>query len=275
MTGPPRAAHAINWSWRTMAILGAASLVGLIAFFWPFIAAPESAAVAHSADAPWLFALLLPILLGVMATAISGDGLGSKAVALLGVLSALIAALRPLGAGHAGLEPFWFVLIIGGRVLGPAFGFTLGATSIFASALITGGVGPWLPFQMIGAAWVGMGAGLLPRLTGRLEVALLAVYGAVVSILFGFLMNAWFWPFFTGTNATQLSFEPGAPVTENLANWLLFSAATSLGYDLPRAVMTVAMMVLFGGPLLRALRRVSHRASFEPQVAFTPAVERP
>ena len=29
--------------------------------------------------------------------------------------------------------------------------------------LVTGGVGPWLPFQMLGASWVAMGAGLLPR----------------------------------------------------------------------------------------------------------------
>ena len=82
---------------------------------------------------------------------------------MLGVLSAIGAALRPLGAGMAGIETVFFLLVLAGRVYGPGFGFVLGTTTLFASALLTGGVGPWLPFQMLAAAWVGLGAGLLPR----------------------------------------------------------------------------------------------------------------
>jgi len=55
--------------------------------------------------------------------------------------------LRPLGAGVAGIEPMWAVLILGGFALGPGFGFVLGSVSLFASALITGGVGPCSPFK--------------------------------------------------------------------------------------------------------------------------------
>jgi hypothetical protein len=77
------------------------------------------------------------------------------------------AALRPLGAGTAGVETIFFLLVLGGRALGPGFGFCLGLHTLFASALLTGGVGPWLPFQMIACAWVGLGAGLLPRAAGR------------------------------------------------------------------------------------------------------------
>ena len=64
----------------------------------------------------------------------------------------------------------------------PGFGFVLGATTLFASALVTGGVGPWLPFQMLGAAWVGWGAGMLPPLRGRAEMLMLAAYGAVAGL---------------------------------------------------------------------------------------------
>ena len=60
----------------------------------------------------------------------------------------------------------FFLLVLAGRVFGPGFGFVLGCTSLFASALLTAGVGPWLPFQMLGCAWVGLGAGLLPRGSG-------------------------------------------------------------------------------------------------------------
>jgi energy-coupling factor transport system substrate-specific component len=256
---------------RAVAALAVASLVGLAAFFWPFIAAPESAAVAHSADAPFLFALLMPVVLAVAFSQMRTPGSGAKAIAMLGVLAAMVAALRPLGTGHAGIEPFWCIIIIGGRALGPGFGFCLGSVGMFTSALLTGGFGPWLPFQMIGAAWVGMGAGMLPRhLTGRAEVIALACYGALASILFGFLLNAWFWPYLTGSD-TSLSFQPGDAPLANLGRLLAFNLATSLGYDLPRAIMTFVLTLLAGGPLLRALRRAARRANFAPAVAFTEA----
>ena len=258
---------------RAVAALGLASAVGLAAFFWPFVAAPDSAAVAHAADAPFIFALLLPVILAVALSQMTTPGSGAKAIAMLGVLAALVAALRPLGAGHAGLEPFWFVIVVGGRALGPGFGFALGCVGIFASALFTGGFGPWVPFQMIGAGWVGMGAGLLPRrLTGRAEVAMLACYGALASVAFGFLLNAWFWPYFTDSGVA-FAFEPGAPPLENLGRLIAFTLATSLGYDLPRAILTATLIAVAGGPLLRALRRAARRAVFAPVVEFEPAAQ--
>ena len=43
---------------------------------------------------------------------------------------------------------------------------------------------------------------------------------------------------------------------------------TSLGYDLPRAALTVALVLVAGRPILRALRRMSRRAAFDAPVAF-------
>ena len=139
-------------------------LVGLLAFAWPLFVDPGTW-LAESPDGPWLFALLVPLLLAVVVAEVSDGGIDAKTVAMLGVLTAVAAALRPLSGGVTGFQPMFVVLIVGGRVFGPGFGFLLGATSMLASALITGGVGPWLPFQMIAAAWVGLGAGLLPRLS--------------------------------------------------------------------------------------------------------------
>lgn len=246
------------------------SAVGLVAFLWPFVAAPESAAVAHAADAPFLFAVVVPLLLVVVLAQVSDGGMDAKAIAMLGVLSAVIAALRPLGGGTAGLEPIWVVLILGGRALGPGFGFCLGAVSLFASALTTGGVGPWLPFQMLAAAWVGMGAGLLPRASGRRELLLLAGYATVACVAYGFLLNLWFWPFTAGL-PEQLAFTPGAGMAENLLAWLRFCVVTSLGYDIPRAVLTVVLILVAGRPILSALRRMSRKAAFGAPVDFVPA----
>ena len=253
----------------TFAIL-ATSLVGVVAFGWPLIAAPESTAIAHASDAPWIFAIVIPLLLAVVLAQFTDRGMDAKAIALLGVLSAVVSALRPLGGGTAGLEPIWVILVLGGRALGPGFGFARGAVSLFSSALLTGGVGPWLPFQMLGAAWVGLGAGLLPQVRGKAELGLLALYGAVASFAYGLLLNLWFWPFTAGL-PDAIAFVPGAPIGENLFAWLRFTVLTSLGYDIPRAILTVTLILIAGPVVLTALRRVSRKAAFDAAPVFEPA----
>ncbi len=257
---------------RTGALVAIASAIAVMAFLWPLLAASGSVVVAHSTDAPWLFAVVLPLVIAVVLADVADGGLDAKGVALLGVLAAAAAAMRPFGSGHAGFEPMWIVVILGGRALGPGFGFCLGSIGMFSSALVTGGVGPWLPFQMIGAAWIGLGAGLLPRASGRREIGLLAAYSAVVCVAYGFLLNLWFWPFLTADEGfpPELSYVPGAPLTTNLAHWLRFDVATSLGFDLPRAVLTVVLVLVAGRAVLVALRRASRRAAFETPVVFAP-----
>ncbi|GAA1800383.1 MAG: ECF transporter S component [Actinobacteria bacterium] len=266
---PHPATAAIRLRPKATAAIVLVSLAGLIAFGWPLIVDPGSG-IAHGGDAPFVFALLLPLLLAVVLAEISEGGLDVKAVALLGVLSAVGAVLRPLGAGSAGVELVFFLLVLAGRVFGPGFGFVLGATTLFASALITGGVGPWLPYQMLGAAWVGLGAGLLPRARGRVEIALLAAYGAVAGLAYGWLLNFSFWPFAIGSG-TGLSFVPGAPALENLHRFALFSLATSLGWDLGRALTNAVLIAVTGTAVLGALRRVARRAAFDATAQFTPA----
>ncbi|WP_086769206.1 ECF transporter S component [Streptomyces bobili] len=265
-----RQARAVRLGPRSVAALGLVSAVGAVAFGWPFLAPPSSTLNAHAQDAPWLFAGLLVLLIAVVAATISESGLGAKAVAMLGVLAATGAALRPIGAGTAGIEPMFFLMVLSGRVLGPGFGFVLGSVTMFASALLTGGVGPWMPFQMLSMGWFTMGAGLLPgpdRLRGRGELALLAVYGFLAAFAYGTAMNMAGWPFL-GELASRVSFDPDAAVPENLARFLAYCAATSLGWDLGRAVVTVVLTLTLGPAVLRALRRATRRAAFETAVTF-------
>lgn len=252
---------------RSTVVLTIVSVIGLGMFVWPLFADVDSE-LAHSTDAPLVFALVMAMLVVVLATEVTSGHLDAKALAMLGVLAATAAVLRPLGSGVSGFQPMFIVLILGGRALGPGFGFSLGLVSMFGSALLTGGVGPWLPFQMLGAAWLGMFAGLLPRATGRAEVALLAGYGAVSGILYGFLLNMWLWPFLMAGDA-GISYVAGAPVTENLARFLAFCLVTSLGFDIPRALGNVLLIAFAGGPLLRSIRRVTRKANF----AATPVFE--
>ncbi|RVU26136.1 ECF transporter S component [Streptomyces antnestii] len=266
-------ARAIRLGPRSVIALLLVSAVGVAAFGWPLLAGPSSQVSAHAQDAPWLFAGLLVLLVGVVTAAVSDGGVGPKAVAMLGVLAATGAALRPIGAGTAGIEPMFFLMVLSGRVLGPGFGFVLGSVSMFASALLTGGVGPWMPFQMLSMGWFTMGAGLLPgpdRLRGRAEVLMLAAYGFLASFAYGTVMNLAGWPFLDSLSSS-VAFQAGAPLHENLVRFLAYCLATSLGWDLGRAVITVVLTLTVGPALLRALRRATRRAAFEAPVTFESA----
>ncbi len=253
---------------RASVLLGISSLVGIVGFCWPLLIHEHANAnLAHSADAPWLFIAILPLLLAVVLGEIAEGSLDAKAVALLGILAACGAALRIPSPGVAGFEPVFFLLIPSGRVLGRGFGFVLGAVTILASALITGGVGPWLPFQMFGAAWMGFGAGCLPPAKGKAELALLASYAAISALIYGALLNLWFWPFGAGTS-TSFSFVPGGGLATNLHNFVLFDLTTSLGFDIPRAVTNSVLVLLLGRPVLAALRRATRRAAFDVPVVY-------
>ncbi|MFC9461749.1 ECF transporter S component [Streptomyces sp. NPDC056637] len=267
---PDRQARAVRLGPRSVVALLLVSAIGVAAFGWPLLAGPSSQVSAHAQDAPWLFAGLLVLLVGVVAAAVSEGGVGPKAVAMLGVLAATGAALRPIGAGTAGIEPMFFLMVLSGRVLGPGFGFVLGSVTMFASALLTGGVGPWMPFQMLSMGWFTMGAGLLPgpdRLRGRAEVLMLAAYGFLAAFAYGTVMNLAGWPFLDSLSSS-VAFQAGAPLHENLVRFLAYCLATSLGWDLGRAALTVVLTVTVGPALLRALRRATRRAAFEAPVTF-------
>ncbi len=264
LSRPPAAVVAVPLRWRSRAVLAVASLAGLVMLVWPLLVrVPEGARL----DPPFLFLALLPLVIVVVLAELSEGGIDARVLAVLGVLSAINAVMRGLSAGVAGVELVFFLLILGGRVYGAAFGFALGATSLFASALLTAGVGPWLPYQMLVSAWVGMGAGLLPRrVTGRAEIAMLVAYGVFSAYAFGILMNLSGWPFLLGievpgASSGSLSFEPGAPLAENLQRFAVYTLLTSTGsWDTGRAITTSVMLVVLGPAVLLTLRRAARRA---------------
>lgn len=263
----PTRTTAIRTRPRSAVAIGLATLLGVICFCWPFVLPPGRFGATYTA--PLIFGAVLLLVLAVVLAEIADGGIDAKAVAMLGVLSAVGAGLRPLGAGTAGIETDLFLLVLAGRVYGPSFGFTLGCTSLFASAIITGGVGPWLPYQMFGCAWVGMAAGLLPRCRGRAEIAMLAAYGVLAGYAYGFLLNLQFWPFAVDPGSS-LSYVPGASFLQQWHRYLLFDGATSLGWDTGRAVTNVVAIVLVGPAVLATLRRAARKAAYEAPVTFKP-----
>jgi energy-coupling factor transport system substrate-specific component len=255
---------------RSQIVLGIATLIGIVSFFWPFVISSQS--LSNTSLAPVLFGVLLALVVAVVVTEISEGGIDAKAIAMLGVLSAFGILLRPLGAGTAGIETVFFVLVLAGRVFGPGFGFALGCTTIFSSALTTGGVGPWMPYQMFACAWIGLVAGLLPKCQGRREMAMLATYGALSAFAYGFLLNLSFWPFTLGTSGT-LAYVRGGSVATNISHYFVFDVTTSLGWDVGRAVTNLILLLVLGPALLSIFRRAARKAAFATSVSFVPSLD--
>jgi len=254
-------------------------LAGLAAFVYPFFL-PASGAQgvieAHTTDALLVFTLVTILGMGVMIAEVGTQAAGAKTVAMLGILTAINAVLRLADVatglmGIGGFSPVFFLIILVGYVYGSRFGFLLGILTLFVSALITGGVGTWLPYQMFAAGWVGLTAGWLPDLRGlgqvhlqgravSSEIIVLAAFGLGWGMLFGALMNLFFWPYIGGG---EMYWVPGLTLRETVRRYTVFYAATSLWWDITRGIGNFVLIALLGAPVLRLLRRFQRRLSFE------------
>ena len=243
-------------------ILAVAALGALVMFIWPLLM--QSPGVNDASLAQAAFIVMMPILILLVLTEVSAGGISPQRLALLAVLTALNSIVRMLGAGFAGIETAFFLIIIAGYVFRSSFGFAMGMLSLFLSALLTGGVGPWLPFQMMAAGLVGIGAGMLPRLNKTWsQVALLIAYAVIASFTFGALMTLWNWPFLAGVDS-GLSYLPGAGVWPNLQRFWQYQILTGgLIWDAGRAVTTAVLISVTGPALLATLRRAASRAGIE------------
>jgi energy-coupling factor transport system substrate-specific component len=260
------------------AILAVMSLTGLFVFLLPFLlsAVPNELrqGLTRPAEASLLMGLVMAgtlfVILGDLTHSSVSGGL-SRSIALLAVLVSIDATLR-LFPSFLGASPIFALVILVGSEFGPRFGFAMGSLTLLISAVITAGIGPWLPFQMLCAGWVGLGAGLLrPSGKGSRQVAFLGVYGAVAGILFGVLMNLYSWPLATPASTVDvgLYWSPELSVTESLARYGAFYLATSLLHDTTRAVGNVILISVAGAPVLRLLQRFRIKSTWQTADAKT------
>lgn len=248
------------------------TLVGIVAFLYPFwlpqVTQDAVGNMAHAGDSALLVTVLVGLCFIVLLLEVQREAVGAKSIALLGVLVAINATLRFAEVavpGPGGFSPIFLLIILGGYVFGGGFGFLLGALTLLVSALITGGFGPWLPYQMFTAGWVGLSAPLcrpvVRVMTGaRREVWVLALFAGYWGLLFGAIMNLWFWPFAVGP--MQMHWTPGIGVWETVQRYLVFYVVTSLAWDMARAIGNFVLVAFAGAAILRVLRRFQMRFDF-------------
>jgi energy-coupling factor transport system substrate-specific component len=261
---------------RENATLLAVSLAGILAFGLPFIVsalpgAPRAPS-GRTVDASLLLALVvggsLVIAVGEVAKGPAAGSL-SRAIALLGALVAIDATLR-LIPSFLGASPIFALIVLVGYVFGPRFGFVMGALTLLLSAAITAGVGPWLPFQMLCAGWVGLIAGSLPhRGSNRVQLVTLALFGAAAGFGYGALMNLYSWPFAApGAEVDAgLYWTPALSLTDAITRYITFYMTTSFLHDASRAVANMVLILLAGGPVFRLLQRYHTRATWSASEA--------
>lgn len=254
-----------------------ASGLGVLAFIYPFFgrASGPSSSSGEQTRTPLTFTLLLVLCLLVLLYEVQRETTNTRLIALLGVLVAINAVLRFVEVaipGPGGFSPVFFLILLTGYTYGGRFGFLMGALTMFVSALVTGGVGPWLPSQMFTAGWAGMSAPLVRfpvrslRAEGKIgEVVLLAVFGAFWGLFYGFIINLWTWPFIAGP--AESSWTPGSSVWNGLQSYGVYYLLTSLVWDLARAFGNAVFLLLFGQAALRVLRRFGKRFKFVYQLA--------
>jgi len=256
----------------------AASLAGVAAFAYPFLLPalePVAEERARASDAPLFFIVITVLsLTAILSTFQQGNREGqlqqaAKSTALLGVLVAVDAMLR-LVPTFLGASPIFPLIMLTGIVFGSAMGFQMGALTLLVSAFLTGGIGPWLPFQMMTAGWVGLTAGWLSRLpnpTTRFRV--LIAMGAFWGFAYGAIMNLWTWPFAAPglSEDAGLYWNPSLSTGETFAHYAQYYLVTSAGYDAFRAIANVAILLVIGPAVLATLERYRSRFVWEPWTA--------
>lgn len=249
------------------AILAVASVIGLGSFLFPFFVPQQAGSLgtlAHSQDAPLVFALLVVLCLATVMSSLAGGLMNSKLMAVLGVLTAGNAVLRGI-PGPAGFTVILILPMLCGYAYGPTFGFLLGVFSLGVSGYIGFGVGSWLPYQMFAAGWVGLLSGWLPRLEQRprAELAMLAAWGVFWGLAYGALMNVWFWPYLVTPGQSGLYWQSGMGLLQTVERYAVFYAVTSLWWDVARAAGNLLLLLVFARPVLRLLRRFQQRFYFQ------------
>jgi energy-coupling factor transport system substrate-specific component len=232
------------------------SVAGAALLVWPLLAGGNAPLTVVSGA-------VVALVLVTIAVETATRRLDARQLALLATIAAIDAALRLLFVeGIGGWSPIFFLILAAGYVYGPSFGFVCGTTALLTSAVVTGGIGPWLPYEALGCGWIGVAAGLAGlRRSGAVrtrDLVVLAAVGAVTGLLYGAITDLQDWiTFYRGT--PNFGWLPGLSGPVLAQHFALFYVTTSLVWDLFRSVGNVLAVLVLGLPVLAALERYKQR----------------
>lgn len=163
------------------------------------------------------------------------------------VLSAVAVAGRIVFAPFPNFKPVSAIVILAGVNFGKQSGFLTGALAALASNLFFG-QGPWTPWQMYAWGVMGYLAGVLQAHGFFKKEVIVYIFGCIVSLLFGFLLDSWYIIGYI------------APVT-----WQTVLSAYALGlpFSVTHAVATVLFLIPTYRPWSKKLERIKTKFGIE------------
>ena len=200
----------------------------------------------------------LAMLLGAAAILAAGfvamtRTLSAREITAVASLGALSAAGRVAFAAVPSVQPSTVLVIVSGWVLGPAAGFTVGATTALVSNIFLG-QGPWTIWQMLSWAMIGAAAVWLGRLKTEHPVRWIVADSVVAGFAFGWLMDLWFWVSF---------------VYPHTLTSLVIAIGAGLPFDAMHAAGNAAFALVFAGRAVELLGRFKARM----HVTYVPAAD--
>jgi len=249
-------------------VIALVSAAGLLVFMWPFLGGdvpPDGPVMAVAVGAVALLVLM----------EFGARRLDSGRLALLAALAAIDAALRlAMVNGVAGFSPIFFLVMAAGYEFGASYGFLVGSFSLLVSAVVTGGVGPWVPYETFAVGWVGAAAGLAGDLVRRaaparetwaprrIDIVALVGVGVVTGFAYGALTDIWGWvAFYRGVE--NVGWIPRMAPLDSIAQFGRYYVLTSVYWDAFRAAGNAIAILALGTPVLMALGRLRARLGYE------------
>jgi energy-coupling factor transport system substrate-specific component len=206
--------------------------------------------------------LMSVILIGLTIVAFffefEGSAIGSKEIALIGILGTISAVVRIPFAAIPSVQPCTYLIICSGYVFGPLAGFMVGAMTALVSNLFLG-QGPWTIYQIFAWGMAGVSASYLKRLNpGRRS---LMAFGILWGYLFGAIVNIWFWAALV---------YPLTPRT------FIISELNSLWFDTAHAVANAIFLGFLGKKTITILERFHKKFQWQTlRQGLTNAVTSP
>lgn len=163
----------------------------------------------------------------------------SRELVVVAILAAIAAVSRIPFASIPSVQPTTFVIITAAIVLGPQSGFVVGTLAAIVSNIFLGH-GPWTPWQMYAWGMIGLTAGLLGKTWLMQNKLGRCIYGFVVGIAFGWIMNLWF----------------VVGVIQEF-NWpaILLYYSSSFYFDLAHGISNVFFLWLFSAGWIKIMQR--------------------
>jgi energy-coupling factor transport system substrate-specific component len=181
--------------------------------------------------------ILVALVIGAFFFEFEGSNIGSKEIAIVGILSTVSAVIRIPFAALPSVQPCTYLIICAGYAFGSLPGFMVGAMTALVSNLFLG-QGPWTIYQMFAWGMAGVSAAYLKRVSpGRKG---LMAFGVLWGYLFGVIVNLWFWTAFI---------YPLTPRT------FIVSQINSLWFDTAHAVANAIFLGLLGKKTIAILER--------------------